>query len=197
MKKERINLPYKALTKNAGQVSWLPANPRTWTADDVRRTEASVQEDPDFLEDRPLLVVEDVPGNYVVFAGNLRCEAVTRLKMKAVPCVLYTPEGQEDELAIVRRAMKDNGSFGAWDYDALANEWGDLPLADWGVPVWEDKVPEEHAHTAATELGENKEDNKMNLSFTPEEYARVLEALLAFGGSSLEECLMLALGLNE
>lgn len=137
MKKERINLSYKELTKNAGQVSWLPANPRTWTADDVRRTEASVQEDPDFLEDRPLLVVEDVPGNYVVFAGNLRCEAVSRLKMKSVPCVLYTPEGPEDELAIVRRAMKDNGSFGSWDFDALANEWGDLPLKEWGVPVWE------------------------------------------------------------
>lgn len=141
MKKERLTLSYKALAKNAGQVSWLPANPRTWTADDIRRTEASVQEDPDFLEDRPLLVVEDVPGNYVVFAGNLRCEAVTRLKMRSVPCVLYTPEGPEDELAVVRRAMKDNGSFGSWDQDALANDWGDLPLADWGVSTWntEDK----------------------------------------------------------
>jgi hypothetical protein len=51
MKKERINLSYNELTKNAGQIAWLPSNPRTWTADDVRRTEASVQEDPDFLED--------------------------------------------------------------------------------------------------------------------------------------------------
>lgn len=36
--------------------------------------------------------------------------------------------------------MKDNGSFGAWDWDALANEWDELPLGDWGVPAW--KVPE-------------------------------------------------------
>ena len=35
--------------------------------------------------------------------------------------------------------MKDNGSFGAWDYDALANEWDDLPLADWGVPSWKEE----------------------------------------------------------
>ena len=137
MKKERITLSYKELTKNAGQIAWLPSNPRKWTADDVRRTEASIQEDPDFLEDRPLLVVVDVPGNYVVFAGNLRCEAATRLKMRSVQCVLYTPEGPEDELTIVRRAMKDNGTFGSWDYDALSNEWGDLPLKEWGVPVWE------------------------------------------------------------
>ena len=143
MKKERINLSYKELTKNAGQIAWLPANPRTWTADDIRRTVDSVTEDPDFLEDRPLLVVVDVPGNYVVFAGNLRCEAVARLKMRSVPCVLYTPEGPEDELAIVRRAMKDNGSFGSWDYDALSNEWGDLPLQEWGVPVWETEKAED------------------------------------------------------
>ena len=32
--------------------------------------------------------------------------------------------------------MKDNGTFGAWDYDELANNWGDLPLTDWGVPAW-------------------------------------------------------------
>lgn len=146
MRKERITLAWKDLAKNTGQLDWLPTNPRTWTADDVQRTESSIKEDPDFLEDRPILVVSDVPGNYIVFAGNLRCEAVSRIKMKSVPCVLYTPEGKEDELAIVRRAMKDNGSFGSWDFDALANEWGDLPLTDWGVPVW--------AATSVTDLAD-------------------------------------------
>ena len=32
--------------------------------------------------------------------------------------------------------VKDNGAFGAWDYDMLANEWDDLPLAEWGLPSW-------------------------------------------------------------
>ena len=32
--------------------------------------------------------------------------------------------------------VKDNGSFGSWDYDTLANYWDDLPLLEWGVPVW-------------------------------------------------------------
>jgi hypothetical protein len=32
--------------------------------------------------------------------------------------------------------IKDNGAFGSWDYDMLANEWDDLPLSDWGVPAW-------------------------------------------------------------
>jgi len=34
--------------------------------------------------------------------------------------------------------IKDNATFGEWDMDALANGWGDLPLAEWGVPLSED-----------------------------------------------------------
>ena len=56
--------------------------------------------------------------------------------------MVYEPESDEDWDTIKRRAMKDNGSFGAWDYDALANEWDDLPLQDWGVPAWEEEEKE-------------------------------------------------------
>ncbi len=43
-----------------------------------------------------------------------------------------TPE-QKREFVI-----KDNGSWGEWDMDALANSWDDLPLAEWGVDLPED-----------------------------------------------------------
>lgn len=193
-----MTLKVSSLVQNNGQLGWLPKNPRQWTQTDIDRTAASIREDEDFLEDRPLLVVPKDAKTWVVFAGNLRLTAAKKIGLKEVPCIAYARETDEDEMTIKRRAMKDNGSFGSWDYDALANEWDDLPLQDWGVPSWEGgKLPDEHASTAATELGENGEENKMNLSFSPEDYARVLEALLAFGGSSLEECLILALGLNE
>lgn len=35
--------------------------------------------------------------------------------------------------------IKDNGDFGQWDYDALANEWNADDLNDWGVDVWQNK----------------------------------------------------------
>lgn len=35
--------------------------------------------------------------------------------------------------------IKDNGDFGQWDYDALANEWDADDLNDWGVDVWQNK----------------------------------------------------------
>ena len=39
--------------------------------------------------------------------------------------------------------IKDNGDFGQWDYDALANEWDADDLNDWGVDVWQNKEVEE------------------------------------------------------
>jgi len=32
--------------------------------------------------------------------------------------------------------IKDNVSFGTWDYDALANSWDNQKLGDWGMDVW-------------------------------------------------------------
>ena len=138
MRKERTTIPVRSIQRNDGQIDWLPKNPRQWTKDDVERTAASIAEDPDFLEDRPLLVVPS-GDEYVVFAGNLRREGAKKEKLTAVPAVVYYPDGDEDRQTIRRRAMKDNGSFGSWDFDELANGWDDLPLVDWGVPAWDTK----------------------------------------------------------
>ena len=142
MRKERTNLELRTIKRNDGQLEWLPRNPRQWTQTDIDNTARSIAEDEDFLEDRPLLVTPN-GDEYIVFAGNLRREGAKKQKMKTVPAVVYYPETDEDRLTVKRRAMKDNGSFGAWDYDALANEWDDLPLADWGVPAWEPETDTE------------------------------------------------------
>lgn len=136
MKKDRLNLPTALLLPNLGQLEWLPKNPRQWTQDDIDRTAKSIREDEDFLEDRPLLVTPQ-GKKWIIFAGNLRRTAAAQAGVKTLPCVVYLPETDEDYDTIKRRAMKDNGSFGSWDYDTLANDWGDLPLTDWGVPVWD------------------------------------------------------------
>ena len=154
MRKERDILKVSQLETNNGQLGWLPKNPRQWTQTDIDRTKASIQEDTDFLEDRPLLVCPGLAGKYVVFGGNLRLTAARSLKLKEVPVVVYCldeggPEQDEIRETVKRRAMKDNGSFGAWDYDALANEWDDLPLQDWGVPSWKEDGP------APDEFGED------------------------------------------
>ena len=135
MKKQRIKAKVADLVLNEGQLEWLPKNPRQWTQKDIDLTKASLQNDPDFTEERPVLVVE-CDGKLLVFAGNLRTTAARALKWEYISAVLYTPEDDEDKDTIKRRSILDNGAFGSWDYDMLANEWDDLPLADWGVPAW-------------------------------------------------------------
>lgn len=136
MKKTRTTAQLTRLKMNTGQIDWLPKNPRQWDSDDLDRTVASIIEDPDFLEDRPLLAVEN-GKDLVVFGGNLRLSALRKTQYKTAPVVIYEPETDEDRETIKRRAMKDNGSFGSWDYDTLANEWQDEvdKLADWGVDI--------------------------------------------------------------
>lgn len=135
MKKERKLLRVADLQLNEGQLDWMPKNPRQWTQDGVNKAKDSLERDPDFLDDRPLLVVPH-DGAFVVYAGNMRLTAARELGVEALPCVSYEPESVEDRDTIKRRAILDNGDFGAWDWDALANEWDDLPLCDWGVPNW-------------------------------------------------------------
>lgn len=181
-------LKVSSLVQNNGQLGWLPKNPRQWTQTDIDRTAASIREDEDFLEDRPLLVVPKDAKTWVVFAGNLRLTAAKKIGLKEVPCIAYARETDEDDTTIKRRAMKDNGSFGAWDYDALANEWDDLPLNDWGVPVWngdaEDEdnpgagvSPDKFGEEFSLEDGERSPFRQMSFSLSDEQAAMVKNAV--------------------
>ena len=156
MRKEQKTIALKYIEANTGQLSWLPRNPREWTQSDIDKTAASIREDTDFLEDRPLLLVPNEVRkgkmHYVVFAGNLRREGALACNLETVPCVIYyATNPNQDFDTIKRRAMKDNGTFGRWDWDELANNWDDLPLTDWGVPSW----PQEDQKSDAQRQMEN------------------------------------------
>ena len=180
MRKERTNLELRKIKRNDGQLEWLPRNPRQWTQTDIDNTARSIAEDEDFLEDRPLLVTP-YGDEFVVFAGNLRREGAKKQKMKTVPAVVYYPETDEDALTVKRRAMKDNGSFGAWDYDALANEWDDLPLQDWGVPAWE---TEDKPATPEVKEDDFNEDAEVETRCNPGDIWRLGEHRLMCGDST-------------
>lgn len=139
MKKTKVTaVPVDRLRINEGQLAWLPRNPRSWTQTDIDRMVRSMDEDPDFIEERPVLAVPGPDETLVVFCHNLYTKGAQVSGRKSVACVTYFPESEEDRETIRRRALKDNGSFGSWDTDILANEWNAEPwqLEDWGVPEW-------------------------------------------------------------
>ena len=131
-----IEIQVKSLVMNNGQIAGLPKNPRQWTADDVERLARSIDETPELLDARPLIVIQ-LDAKYVVLGGNLRLAAIKKLKWEKAPCYLLPMDTPAEKLKEI--VIKDNGSFGSWDYDALANEWDELPLVDFGVPVWDTK----------------------------------------------------------
>lgn len=52
--------------------------------------------------------------------------------------------------------IKDNLSFGKWDWDALADDWDETQLEEWGLDVWQ---PEQEEETPETKEDEYNEDN--------------------------------------
>jgi hypothetical protein len=119
--------PLKGLKK-------LPNNPRLIKDADFARLCQSVKDNPDYFEARPV-ILSDRTGELVIIAGNMRYEAARNLKLKEIPTCLLPGLTEEREREIV---IRDNVSNGEFDWSALANEWSDLPLADWGVDLPED-----------------------------------------------------------
>ena len=132
METKRIKLT--DLVLNEGQIAGLPTNPRQWTKTELDKLKKSLQETPELLEARGILVYP-WEGKYLVLGGNMRLSALKALKAKDAPCIVFPEDTPRDKLKEI--VIKDNGSFGEWDFDSLANEWGDLPLTDWGVPVFD------------------------------------------------------------
>jgi len=120
-------------TAKISEIKLNPDNPRTISNKDMELLIKSLKEFPDMLQIREIIVDE----NMVVLGGNMRLLALQ--KMGVSDCQIrvvngLTPE-QKREFVI-----KDNSNFGRYDFDALANEWSDLPLSDWGVDLPDDWI---------------------------------------------------------
>lgn len=114
------------------QVKPNPKNPRIIKDGKFKKLVKSIQEFPDMLNKRPLIVFTDVDGKYVVLGGNMRLKALNELKYKEVPVILADEWTEEQKHEFL---IKDNVGFGEWDWDSLANEWDVEKLEDWGLDL--------------------------------------------------------------
>jgi ParB-like chromosome segregation protein Spo0J len=117
---------------NITDVKPNPKNPRIIKDGKFQKLVKSIQEFPDMLNKRPLVVFTDVDNKYVVLGGNMRLKALKELKHETVPIIVADEwtEEQKNEFLI-----KDNVGFGEWDWDSLANEWDSEKLDDWGLDL--------------------------------------------------------------
>lgn len=126
------DIDIKRLEVNKGQVEGLPKNPRFIRDERFKALVKSIEDAPEMLKLRELLVVEH-GSKFVVIGGNMRLRACKELGMETIPCKVLpadTPVAKLREYAI-----KDNNGFGEDDWDVLANEWDAQELEDWGVEL--------------------------------------------------------------
>jgi DNA modification methylase len=109
-----------------------PKNPRVIKDGKFQKLVKSIQEFPDMLNKRPLIVFTDVDGKYVVLGGNMRLKALNELKFKEIPVIIADEWTEEQKAEFL---IKDNVGFGEWDWDSLANEWDVEKLDDWGLDL--------------------------------------------------------------
>lgn len=144
-------------------------NPRFIRDDKFKKLVASIKEFPEMLEKRPLIVDE----NNVILGGNMRYRACLELKIKEVPVIVasgWTQE-QKDQFQI-----KDNITFGEWDFEVLANVYEVKDLIDWGMDSYsfgtagmnlhvsemlDDEEEEEEGSSESTALPIDKESPKI------------------------------------
>lgn len=155
---EYRNVAIGLLEENKGQIEGLPANPRQWTRMDLDSLKKSIEETPELLEARGCIAVPH-EGRFVVLGGNMRLSACRELGMKEVPCYVFPESAPTAKLKEI--VIKDNGSFGAWDFDMLANEWSDLALSDFGVQIpedWTEETKEKEEKAKDDNFDEEMED---------------------------------------
>jgi hypothetical protein len=117
------------------QLKANPKNPRIIRDDKFKKLVASIEGFPEMMEKRPMVCVTDVDGKLFPLGGNMRLRAIQELGMKEIPDSWVTLADDWTQEKRAEFTIKDNASFGEWNYDDLANEWDAEQLSDWGVDV--------------------------------------------------------------
>ena len=104
-----------------------PNNPRLIKDDKFKKLVKSIQEFPDMLNVRPIVVNKDM----VVLGGNMRLKAIKEAGIKEINVDIVDWNEQQQKEFIV----KDNVGYGEWDWDDLANNWDAEELTDWGLDI--------------------------------------------------------------
>lgn len=125
-------IPIQLLELNTGQLApHLPANPRDWTRQDVADLARSMVETPELAEIRMPIVVPYEDGHYIILGGNMRREAAHYNKEKELLCAVLAEDTPIQKMKEI--VLKDNSSFGKFNFEMLKRDWGEFEFQDIGI----------------------------------------------------------------
>ena len=152
-------------------------NPRIIKGYKFEKLVKSIKDFPKMMELRPIIVNDQ----NVILGGNMRYKAAVEAGLTEVFIVQAKDltEKQQEEFII-----KDNSSFGEWDWDLLANEWEVKELSEWGLDLPkiyfdEDKEPDIDKDIFSDQLDTyiNAKIKQITLYFDSEDYEKAINDL--------------------
>lgn len=153
-------------------------NPRVIKGYKFEKLVKSIKDFPKMMELRPIIVNEQ----NIILGGNMRYKAAVEAGLKEVFIVQAKDltEKQQEEFII-----KDNSSFGEWDWDLLANEWEVKELSEWGLDLPkiyfdEDKEPDIDKDIFSDQLDTyiNAKVKQITLYFNSDDYEETIKDLI-------------------
>lgn len=133
------------------KIKMNPNNPRVIRDDKFKKLVKSINDLPEMLKLRPIVVNEDM----IVLGGNMRLKACKEAGLKEVHIIKASELTEEQQKEFI---IKDNVGFGEWDWDMLANEWDEEEIVEWGLDLPFDSNIEDLG-----EAEEEQEENQQNL----------------------------------
>jgi len=113
---------------NINEIKPNPNNPRIIKDDKFKKLVKSIQDFPQMLELRPIVIDE----NNIVLGGNMRLKACIEAGLTDVPVKQAKELTEEQKKEFI---VKDNVGYGEWDWSDLANNWETEELEEWGLDI--------------------------------------------------------------
>jgi len=156
---------------NINEIKPNPNNPRIIKDDKFKKLVKSIQDFPQMLELRPIVIDE----NNIVLGGNMRLKACIEAGLKDVPVkqAKQLTEQQKKEFIV-----KDNVGYGEWDWDDLANNWDEQLLTEWGLDIPNFDSGGFADQNKELSLDDVSDSMTITLKYTEDEYHLVKEQLL-------------------
>ena len=148
-----------------------PNNPRLIKDHKFKQLVKSIQDFPQMLELRPIVIDE----NNMVLGGNMRLKACIEAGLTDVPVIHANNLSEEKKKEFI---VKDNVGYGEWNWDDLANNWDAQELTDWGLDIPNFDTEGFSDKNKELSLDDVTDSMTITLKYTEDEYHIVKDALL-------------------
>lgn len=181
-----VSMELTQLEPNDGQLDGLPSNPRQITDAKMELLKQNIQQYPEMLTLRGLMVYPLDNGKYIIIGGNMRYHAMQQLGFKTAPVIIIPKETTIEQLKAY--SVIDNNGFGKWDWDMLANEWDAAQLTSWGVdlPIMESEINTDEFFDSLDNEDDKSKDEKLTVTI-PDEFADQKEEMKSIIEAALSD----------